>query len=571
MLCAAQTAPAQTAGYPSGTQSAPQNPNNQLVGGMLSAPQSQETSPYGAATSSLYGQIQAQSSAAAPPWILTEYAGVDEIATDNVNFTSVARQADLGSLFSAGGILTTDSARVTGILSLTGAYRRQIVDSALDHFLVYGYTKEEVTLVPGSLYLGLHGLMDDVDRVGLGLQNALAQYGNLTQIYQASASPLYYIDVNDSTFNLLRYEAGQVLFSRNDSSFNFQGLTIPGITNSTDQLLRDDFRMVGTVFQRLLTDISFGGASYNSGSQDVGDFTRERAEIVNAYALTRSLALVGAAGYERLHDRDFPQVSGQDATWSAGVRFLPNADSYALLTYGRQDLRTDFAGELAWNITPLTSVYMDYTDFVTTLQEQSIANINASEIGPFGAVTHVVFDQNAVINTIDDPLLSGTPDAGLPTTTLGAPLADVNNTLPLTNGLFRFKALRATANAQITDNVVSLTFLNFDQTRLAGRGVYPFGRTLTSYRAVLSWTRFLSPEVEGHIAANFERQVGSQSASTSASTSFGSANEYGMNIALNWRISQRLDAFLRYDFIDYSKSANIYENVVTVGLHKTFD
>jgi uncharacterized protein (PEP-CTERM system associated) len=529
-------------------QIAPQNPNS------------------GAGTSSLYGQLLTQSATSAPPWILTENVGVDEITSDNVGFSSVHRQPDLGSLFSAGGILTADSVRVTGILALTGVYRRQIEDTALNHFSAYGYANEEITLLPGSLYLGLRGHMDEVYRVGLGLQNVLAQASTLTQVYQVSASPLYYIQVDDLTFNLLRYEIGQVVFSNNTGPINFHGQVVPGISDSTDHILRDDFRMDGTVFQRLLTDVSLSGASYNSGSHGVGDFMRDRGQIINAYALTRSLALIGAAGYERLHDRDFPHVDGQDATWSAGLRFLPNADSYALLTYGRNDLRSDFAGELAWSITPLTSLYMDYTDFVTTLAEQSIANINASQIGPFGAVTHVVFDQSPVLNTIDDPLLSGPPGPENPTMNLGVPLADINGTLPLTNGLFAFKALRARVNATIEDSVVALTLLNIDQTPLARPGLFTHN-TLISQRAILQLYHFLSPEVRADLEVNFERQ----SEDHSASSIFTSTDQYGTTLALNWRMSERFDGILRYDFV-YSKSrVNVYENTLTIGLYRSFD
>jgi hypothetical protein len=564
------TASAQMLEYFSAPQAAPQNPGNQTAG---QAPSSQQTNPYGAGTSSLYGQIQSQSAAAAPPWILTEHVGIDEIATDDIDFPLAGRrQADLGSLFSAGGTLTADSVRVYGILSLTGIYRRQVEDSAINGFLGTGYANEMVTLLPGSLYLGLRGLVDDVSREGLGLQNPFAgTQGYFSQAYQISATPLYYTRIDALTFNLLRYEIGQIWYDRNNGIVTSQGTIIPAISNSSDQVARDDFRMDGTVFQRLLTDVSLSAASFNnSGSRNSSDFTREQGQVVNAFALTRSLALVAAAGYERLHDRASPRVNGQDATWSAGIRFLPNADSYALLTYGRQDLRSDFAGELGWSVTPRTNLYMDYTDSVITLQQAQVSDNNVSEIGPYGAITHVSFDESPVISTLDDPLLIRPPGPDSPTTTLGVPLADISNALPLTNGLYRIKALRASASSEVEDNVFRLTLLNIDETQLTALGPLQLGQlgSATLQQAILSWGRFLSPDVSARIAVNVGHLSEDQILGRALSES---TNRYGTTLIANWQMSNRLYWQFRYDFIGSGKSLNLYANVLSVGLHVTID
>src|SRR5262249_24065615 len=159
----------------------------------------------------------------------------------------------------------------------------------------------------------------------------------------------------------------------------------------------------------------------NSGSSGSGNFIRERGEAINEYAISRSFSLVAAGGYERLHDDDFPDIDAEGATWSAGVRLQPNADSYAIFTYGRHDLRSHFAGEIAWKVTPLTGIYTDYTDSITTGQQIIVGHNGASGIGPYGSLSHVAFDESPVISTLDDRLLNAPPELGDIATNLGIP------------------------------------------------------------------------------------------------------------------------------------------------------
>jgi uncharacterized protein (PEP-CTERM system associated) len=563
----AHTASAQTVEYFSGLQIAPQKPNDQPTGQAPNPPSSQATNSYGAGTSSMYGQFQAQSESTAPPWILTEHIGVDEIATDNVEFPETGHRGDLISDFSGGGILTANSDRVYGELSLTGTYRQLIDNQEFDGFRAYGYANEAVTLLPGTLYLGLRGLMDDISREGLGLQNPLAEVSTLTQAYEISASPLYYTQFDGLTMNLLRYELGQVWFNRNLGAIKAPGLVLSQLSDSTDQIVRDDFRMDGTFDPRLLTDISLSGSIYSTVLPNPHDYINERGQIINAYALTRSLAVIGAIGAERLHDYNAPRIDGEDAIWSLGARYLPNADSYALLTYGRNDLKSDFAGELAWRITPLTSLYTDYTDSVITAQQLAISNNNVSELGPSGTFTHVAFAESPVLSTLDDPLLnSGPPGSGNQTAAIGLPLTELNNALPLENGLFRIKALRATLSTQILDNNFDLTYIKYDQTELAGHT--PF--TDTTQVAILSWHRFLSPDV----LALIDVRVGNENGPESASLPSASTDRYGTTLDLDWEITEGLAGRLRYDFIyhdTHPSSVSADEEVLSVGLYKTFD
>jgi hypothetical protein len=213
---------------------------------------------------------------------------------------------------------------------------------------------------------------------------------------------------------------------------------------------------------------------------------------------------------------------------------------------------------------------MDYADSIVTLQQAMIGSINASEIGPFGAITNVAFDNSPVISTLEDPLLSGPPGLENPTMNLGVPLEDITNALPLTNGLFRTKVFSAAASTELRNNVLRLTLLNIDRTQLTGPGSIQVAPTVTLQQSILSWDGFLSPQVFAYAAVNIGRLRENESLGPSI-TGTGTSNRYGTTLALTWQISQDLRGIVRYDLLYSARQVNAYENTLTVGLHKSFD
>ncbi len=523
----------------------------------------------------LYARLQGQLGAPAPAWYLSEHVGVDEIVTDNSGNYGGDRNIDLGSLFSAGFVATADTPRLNGIFSATGIYRREINDAALNRFGGYGYTREQATIVPDWLYFYVRGLADGFSREGGGLQNPLGQESQDTQVYEISGIPILYSQVDDVGVNVLRYQIGQVWFDHNTGALQFAGLALGPITSSTDQLAREDFRMAGTILPRLLTDVSLSASENNSGLSGSGDFMRDRGELIDEYEVTRAASLIGGIGYERLNDNEFPTVNGEDLLWDVGGRFRPDADSYALLTYGRHDLASDFAGELVWRITPLTNIYAAYTDSITNGQQQLLASYDASELGPEGSLSHVAFDQSTVIGTLDDTLLNAAPGVGGPSIG-GVPLAELNNALPLENGLFRTKIFRGTVHSLFDDDPLNLTLLHLERTQLTQAGVFgDIGRVETSEGAILSWHPELSLQVRGLLALRYERLTLDQNQLLPFDHSSAS-DHYGASIGATWTISRTITGVVRYDFT-YGKlptgtgTTNAYLNILTVGLHKTFD
>jgi uncharacterized protein (PEP-CTERM system associated) len=574
MTAAAGRAQAQTVDYfstPWIAQPGTANPNG---GAGSESPSSGGAGTPSAISSGLYARAQAQSSPNARPWNFSAHVGIDEIATDNPEDSASDRTIDLASLFFAGITASADTARLNGILSATGLYRQDLEESSLDRFAGYGYVRGQGTIVPDSIFMYIRGLEVDISRQGGGLDNALIEPATTTHIYEISGTPYLYSIVDDFAVNVLRYQIGQVWFDRNTGLIQDAGETIPAISDSTDQMAREDFRMAGTVLPRLLTDVSLAAQENDSGSTGSGDFTRDRGEAINEYELTRSFSVIGGAGYERLHDEEFPNIDGEGLVWDIGARIRPNADSYALLTYGRHDLKDDFAGELVWRVSPLTNIYGAYTDSITNGQQTLIAGNDASELGPEGTTTHLTFDESTVIGTLDDALLNASPGAGGSESLLGVSQSDINNALPLENGLFRVEAFRATARTLFDNNPINLTVLHIERTQLTDAASFgQIGRVETSNGVILSWHPTLTNRLTGLASIRYERvDLGEDQPLFYGIPT--NSDDYGAALGLTWIISGTLSGIARYDFVyrqAHSSSDSSYENALTIGLRKTFD
>jgi uncharacterized protein (PEP-CTERM system associated) len=526
------------------------------------APQSSSSvtlSPKTGTGSNLYAQTLAAAAPDAPPVLYVFNLGVDEIGTDNVAASERDRQADLGSFFSTGATITADTARLFGVLSATGVYQHNIVDTGLDQFTAYGYANGQGTLVPGNVFFNVNGSADDLARQGAGIQNPLLQSAQDTHTYTIGGSPYVVSRLGDIGLNVLRYQVGQSWFSNNSGPVEVPGFALGPITSSTYQAAREDFRAPGTILPRLMSDISLGATEDDAGHSISGDFQQASGELINEYEITRAASLIGGGGYEALHDEEVSTVNGQGAIWDIGGRLRPNADSSFLLVYGRHDRNSDFGGELQWRFTPYTGVYASYTDYTSDAQQNLVTSNAASALGPLGAVSGVNYDQNTVIGVLDETALGAGPGGEAATAPLGIPLGISNNSMPLQNGLFRIKQLSASVQSILGDDPVELTtyYVRSDSfTPL-------LAPSSNSNGANLSWLPALSPRLSGLATIGYSH----------VSSNGYSTDIYNAAAGATYLLSDSISIVLRYDFIRNetdSGSGSYFQNAVTLGLHKSF-
>jgi uncharacterized protein (PEP-CTERM system associated) len=522
------------------------------------APAPEATANQTGVLSNLYAQSLAAAQPAAPPVLVTFNAGIDEIATDNVAETETNRVSDLSSLFSLGTTVTSDSSRFTGALSGTGVYERNINDAGLDQFTEYAYGNGHATILPAALFFDLDGAVDNLSREGGGLQNALVQSGQATHSYTLAGSPYLRTNVDDIGINVLRYQIGQVWYGNNTSQLNSPGSNLGAISASTDQVAREDLRMPGTLLPRLLSDVSLSASENSQVNSPAGTLEVSSDELINEYEITRSASLIGGGGYEYLHDQDVPVVDDSGAIWDIGGRLRPNPDSSVLIDYGRHYGKSDFTGEIAWRLTPLTDVYTAYTDSLASSQQYQIGGILGSSLGPEGAVSGITYNQNPLIGVLDDTALSEEPaEQGL--VPLGIPIATSGNYSPLQNGLFRIKTFSASGRTLMAGDPIVLTFYDVRDDSLTPQ----FAPSSSTDGVNLSWTLGLSPQLSGLALLGYARQSGAVETSI-----------YNAALGTSYRLSDTLSLILRYDFIRNDavpSSAGYLQNAVTIGLHKTFD
>lgn len=509
--------------------------------------------------SGLYAQSLATSASNAPAVQYMFNLGVDEIATDNVAESDTDRKADLSSLFSAGATVTADTARLNGVLAATGYYERNVVDTGLDRFSEYAYANGQGVVIPGNLYVNVNGAIDDLSREGGGVQNPLLQSVADTHTYTIGASPFLVSHFGDLGLNVLRYQIGQAWFSNDTGPITTPGLDIGPISASTNQNAREDFKMAGTFLARLMSDLSLSATEDDAGASASGDFKKANGELINEYEITRSASLIAGGGYEILRDQDVPVVDGQGTIWDVGARFRPDVDSSILLVYGHHDGKSDLAGEVEWRLTARTDVYAEYTDSLSTTQQTLISNDAGSLLGPMGAVTGITFDKSTLIGVLDDTALNAQPGNVSAFAPNGIPLATSNDYVPLLNGLFRAKALSASARTLVNEDPIVFTAYHIQDISLE-----PFVvPSSASEGGTLAWSPGLSPSLSGLVVIGFSHLTGAEQ-----------ADVYNAAVGATYLLSDSLLIVMRYDFIrrqaDPSSSGYV-QNAVTLGLHKSFN
>jgi len=507
------------------------------------------------ATSNLYAQALATQAETAPPVQYSLNIGIDETGTDNIGETESHRIADLSSSISAGGTVAADTQRLSGVLTATGVYQRNIVDTDLNQFSEYAYANGRSMLVPGSLYFMINGSVDDLARNGGGLQNPVLQSALNTHSYIVSGSPYWVTQIGDLGTNVVRYQIGQSWFSNNTGSVGPPGFGLAPITSSTYQSVREDFRAPGTLAARLMSDLSLSASEDDAGNSISGAFQQANGELMNEYEITRWASLIGGGGYEVLHDAQAPQATGQDPIWDFGGRVRPNADSSILLVYGRHDRISDFGGEVAWWLTPFTSFYAAYTDSLGSTQQTLIANNAGSVLSPIGAVSDVTFDHSTLIGVLDEAALNGAPGGEA----LGIPIGIGNNAIPLQDGLFRTKQLSASVQSTLDGNPLELTAY-----KIQSISVTPLlAPSFDSEGANLSWSPGISERLSGFALAGYAHVTGTSK-----------SDVYSAEIGATYSLSDSLSLIARYDFIlreTNPSSTGYLQNALTIALHKSFD
>lgn len=110
------------------------------------------------------------------------------------------------------------------------------------------------------------------------------------------------------------------------------------------------------------------------GGDPTVDTSRRDVVLQNQLAISRSFALTGDIGYQKL-DSDDQRDSFESIRWAAGFRYTPSPDTLLAANAGEQDDDFSFNLEARHDISPRTTVSVTYSEAVATGQERLVASL----------------------------------------------------------------------------------------------------------------------------------------------------------------------------------------------------
>jgi uncharacterized protein (PEP-CTERM system associated) len=378
------------------------------------------------------------------PWLITPQIQVSETVTDNVNFSHDNRQADLETFLNPILTVTGDTPRVKVDLNYSPIFLRNVATTNGNRIDQNLFGTGTFSVIPDALFLNTRASASEGSRSGsFGPINPVNLRNNdRTQVLAYDAGPEWRFPLIKDATGDLRYSIGQTRFYNNTGTvLDANGRTVVAnqISDGTLQDLRlflDSGDRGNFIAAQFTADGTRNRISDGGGTDDTGTVM-----IESQLRLSPSLQLLGSVGYEDLRYSNFSSANVNDATWYGGFRWQEDKDAYVQLTYGRRQGYNSFAGDAKFPLTPLTSLFANYSESVTTPQQQILGNLNSGQLNA----------NNTVIN----------PNNGLPQSLLV-------NELALQNAIYRDRVFRAGATTLNAPNLYEFDVRYEDNLPIAG-------------------------------------------------------------------------------------------------------
>ncbi len=407
--------------------------------------------------------------AGAPLWLVSPRIQSSVEFTDNVRNAQAGqgRVADVITTVTPGVYIGGDSPHLTANLNYDPQIQRFFAAPDLNNtqqnlfFEGVGRLKQDDTLdldVTGAAFQSSHnGSFAALPTDNLNSTNRIATYA-------IEASPVARTHFNSVGDNELRYTVGETWFNGNTGIIGTgingtgigNGVTTP-ITNTTYQELRESLDS-GDIGKYVGNNLTLDGQQTDVANS-VGSNRQILASDELRLHLRSNFALVGSGGWQRI-DYEDPQLANVNGpTWYGGFIYEPNQNSQITLNYGHRNGTNSFLDDMRYAITPLTTLYADYSQSVTTPQQMILGNLNNAVLGPNGKTLNAV---------------------------TGLPLMLNNNELGLQNDLDRLQNFSSSIVTELATDRLSLNATYQELTSLTGLtpNDYYTGATATWNRAL---------------------------------------------------------------------------------------
>ena len=508
------------------------------------------------------------------PWVIVPSIGVDVGLTDNARRASSPREVDAFTQISPGVFVSGDTARVRANLSYTPIaelYASTPSQNRLDHYLNAG---AQVTVVPNVFFVDLRGNVSQQSRTGGFGQSAFAQgtpsaFDRDDQVQTASvqvtpslvqrfggfgtAQLLYslsYTTQSDRSDNRRFVPPLGSNFNSTGSANNFNGQNQVFFPQGSLLTHREQATFAtGENFGRIRNLALLEGVQFDGGGIYRGAY-RNQASIDNAFAINRSVAVLGLIGYQDLKYNTIPPYRVNGILWNAGVR-LTGADPENFLEarYGRKDGFDAQSLDASYAPTARIRLFARYSTGVTTDAEDQQNRLSSTSVDAFG----------------------GSVDA-----ITGAPVASTGGFFGTQNNLFRLRRASITGVYVLTRDSISVSVVNEDRSPVSNAvaansainssllGVQ--NDTSNGTYGTISWQRDIRPDLRSNVAL----QYGTRSSDLGVNSS---EQTLSASIGATYQISETLTSRATYVFNQRSgagQGREFYENFLLVGLRKSF-
>lgn len=514
------------------------------------------------------------STAVQPAWIISPSIGVDLGLTDNARRVSSPRDVDAFTQISPAVLVNGDTARIRANLSYTPTaelYASTSNQNRLDHYLNAG---AQVTVVPDLFFVDLRANISQQSRTGGFGQSGVAQgtpsaFNRDDQVQTSSVQVTPYVVQRFGGIG-----TAQLLYSltyTNQSNQSDNGRFVPplgstfnstGSANNVNGQNQAFFPLgsllthreqatfaTGENFGRVRNLVLLEGIQFDGGGIYRGAY-RNQASIDNAFAINRSVALVGLIGYQDLKYNTIPPYRVNGILWNAGVRLTgTDPDNYLEARYGRKDGFEAESLDLSYAPTARIRVFARYSTGVTTDAEDQQNRLSSTSVDAFG----------------------GSVD-----TITGAPVASTSGFFGTQNNLFRLRRASLTGIYILTRDSFSVTVVNEDRSPVsnavaansaANSGLFGIQTdTSNGTYGTLSWQRDIRPDLRSNVAFQYGTRSGDSGVNSSEQT-------ISASVGATYQLSETVAGRATYVFNQRSgggQGREFYENLVLVGLRKSF-
>ena len=500
--------------------------------------------------------------------------GVDVGFTDNAarrGTRSGTRSggADVFTLITPSLLATADTRRVQANFAYSPTvelYASTPGSNRISHFLNAGAV---VTVIPDRLFVDLRGSVTQQSIFG-GFSQGTATPGGTSTLNRRDQTTTASVFVSPYYVQRLGgYGTAQLAYSLSYvDQGNLSGSTVIGntvfdpvtglpVTTTRGRGIGDLLtqREVATFTSgenlgRIRSSLTLSATQYD-GSGAYSNARRNEAVLDNAYAITRTVAVLGSIGYQNLRYATIPRTRVDGVLWNVGVRYAPTPDDFIAVRYGRKDGFNDFAADASYQTTPRTRVFLRYSNGLSSDLEESSNLLASTQVDTFG---------NSVDATTGRPVLSTT-----------------NNFFGIQDNLFRLRRLSASGVLLLDRDAFTLSLVH--ETRsLVGRvptaTLAASGTSGSGLYTTLQWQHDLAPDLQSQVILQYGTRDSDDDFAATGTNARRARSDRVISAAasLNYQLSQTISTRALYQISNSSGNGagDVTQNLVLVGLRKTF-